>query len=256
MSSNMYSCTCCGKLFTRKHEHNKHSYICEILRKSKREVICEEQEDSDVPSVKQLYRIILEMGKKINYLEKYVEENKILVQSHKQKLDLVAELNTSHIFSNPLLFDTWIKNIVVTDKDLELFFEDGVVSCYDAVLYNNLQAADSPIRCFNEKKNVLYVYLKHIDETTPTSKETTCWKKMYNEEFVFLLKNIHKKIFMQLCEWKKINNELIKKNDKMQELYNNNVIKLMEIVEFNKEHLISKIKSNLYKRNAISFSVQ
>ena len=254
MSSNMYSCTCCGKLFTRKHEHNKHSYICEILRKSKREVMCEEQEDSDVPSVKQLYRIILEMGKKINYLEKYVEENKMLVQSHKQKLDLVAELNTSPIFNNPVLFNTWIKNIVVTDTDLEIFFEDGFVKCCDAVLYNNLQATDSPIRCFNEKKNVYYVYLKHIHESTST--ETTSWKKMNDEEFVFLLKNTHKKIFMKLCDWKKLNNDTIKKNEKMEDAYNNNLIKLMGVVDFDKEHLISKIKSNLYKRNAISFSVQ
>jgi len=249
----MYSCTCCGKLFTRKNEHNKHTYICEILRKSKRDILCDEQEESDIPSVKQLYRIILEMGKKINYLEKYVEENKILLQTHKQKIDLLAELNTSNTFNNPLLFNTWINNIIVTDKDIELLFEHGFAVCCVSILYNNLQVINVPIRCFNEKKNIIYVYSKHIEEST--SIETTSWKKMDNKEFIVLLKNTHKKIFLQLCDWKKINNDLIKKNEKMEDAYNNNMSKLMEVIDFDKEHLISKIKSNLYKKHAISFYV-
>ena len=58
MSTNKFCCENCGKLFTKKTDHKKHSYICEFLNTSKRDDIIFEEESTNIPSNYQLYKII------------------------------------------------------------------------------------------------------------------------------------------------------------------------------------------------------
>ena len=77
-NSTKHSCKYCGKQYTRKTSHNRHEILCEIFYKKNtetpREQICEEEETTNIPSVKQLYGIIQELAVKYQDMEKKLIE--------------------------------------------------------------------------------------------------------------------------------------------------------------------------------------
>ena len=233
-----YSCKYCIKEFTRKNDHKKHEYVCDILNTSKRDDTCIEEETTNIPSHLQLYKIILEMGKKINKLEQVQEDNKKWIDKIKNKINILSILNSSIIVDTVIFLD-WIKELLVTEDNMHIFMNEGFTNACIKIIMDNLNIIKNkellPIKCVEYKKNIFYIYSFGM------------WKKMDKDEFIILLKNIHKKIFKQMCDWKKINIEKFNRNDKMEEIYGKNIIKLMSIVEFNNEVLINNIKGCLHK---------
>ena len=72
--SNMYCCKHCNRAYKRKVYFDRHVIACEIMSKPKKQRDVEAQELSDTPTVRQLYDVILEMGKKMVDMEKQIEE--------------------------------------------------------------------------------------------------------------------------------------------------------------------------------------
>jgi hypothetical protein len=262
-----YCCDYCGKKYTRKHEYIKHKSLCEIWNTitttSKRDDKCAEEEDSNIPSLDQMYRIMLEFAKEHNKMKHKLEECQKFINREKNKIDVLSTLNaleSSYLYSNTPIFMDWIKSLEVNENDMNNFNDHNFITVATNVLLNGIKVFQNihsiPIKCFEYKKNIFYVY--SIDTNNDASNNTSSnsinnvpsskkvWIKLSKEEYVNVLKCIHKKLFITICDWKKANIESFRKNDKLEEAYSKTIIKLMSIIDFDQEIVLNKIKSNLF----------
>ena len=270
MSTNKYCCEFCGKLFMRKTDHKKHAYICEIINSSKRQEIILDEEITNIPSTFQLYKIILEMGKKINILEEKL--NGIHKISNTEKVDILSTLNStisSHLYLNTPLFIDWIKTVIVTDIDLELFIEKDFITAFTNIIVTSVKVFETihqiPIKWVDQKKNTFYIWSIDTVDTRDNRdnrdnrddrdilNNNKYWKKMNKDDFIYIIKIIHKKLFQHLCNWKKTNIAKFTQNHKMEEIHGKNIIKMMNVIEIDQEILSGKIKSNLFSNLVSNF---
>jgi len=242
-------CMHCGKYYTRINSYKKHIILCEIAHKSKRLRICEDEETTDIPSITTLYNIIQEMAIKQQKMEEKMEEMQKWIDKKKKKLDVVKWLNTQ--FTLPLNYEDRIKSFIIIEDDITLLIEQNfpqtIINILKRNLITNTESIKEPIACFAEKSNVFYIYKTTTTETTTetTIEKTNQWIKMSTDDFVYLLKIIHFKLLNGLCSWRDKNSEKMKQSDKISELYNKSVIKLMG-ADFTQESFLSKIRAPLY----------
>ena len=99
MSSRL-CCEYCGKGYKRRVNLDKHFILCEIVYKAKkkdRKVDKEAEEiDSELPSQKQMYKMLLELALKYNKLEEKVELMNKWVDKKKKKINVLDWLNTPY----------------------------------------------------------------------------------------------------------------------------------------------------------------
>lgn len=228
-------CTYCGKGYTRKTSLQRHQILCETIHKSKRDKICDQEETSDVPSRQQLYQIIQELAIKYDKLQDKMNDMQKWVQTKKKKINIIDWLNTNHPQSVSL--QTWMKSIHVTENHVKILMEENIVQTMNAILRNNLQPEKGkPFASFSQKTNQIYTFSDDSNE----------WKLLTQDDYIILIKQIHSRILRELCEWRNKNAKDIAENEKMSELYNKTVIKLMGL-NFNPDtSALVKIRANLY----------
>jgi hypothetical protein len=88
-------CVHCGKSYKKKTILEKHVILCELLTKTKKGIIIEQEDD--IPSQHKIYNILLELGVKFNQLEEKVDELNKWVVKKKKKINVVEWLNANII---------------------------------------------------------------------------------------------------------------------------------------------------------------
>jgi len=96
-----------------------------------------------------------------------------------------------------------------------------------------------PIISFIHKQNIMYIY--DFDITSGNK----LWRQMNQEDFVLLLKIIQQNLICELSKWKNINKGKFDESDRISELFNKAIIKLMNL-SFTPDHTFSKIRNFLY----------
>ena len=96
-------CTHCGKSYKLKTNLNKHFTLCELLHKSKRKSYLVIEEEEDIPSQKNMYKMLLEMAQKYNALEEKVTEMNKWVIKKKKQINVIEWLNIN-------IKDIWFLN--------------------------------------------------------------------------------------------------------------------------------------------------
>ena len=235
-------CDYCGKTYTRKTSYQRHYIVCEIANKSKRLKLCEEEERTDIPTVAKLYGIIQEMALRQQVMEEKMEEMQKWIDKKKKKLNIVDWLNKN--FTPSVLFQERVRSLTVAETDIECLLEDSFAQTVHNILKTNITAPTDgdytePFACFSEKNSVFYIYTKANETGLPM------WTKMTTEDFGFIIKIIHSKLLQNLCTWRDANSEKISRSDKLSDMYNKTVIKLMS-VDFTQEALLSKIRQPFY----------
>ena len=238
--SKINKCQYCFNEYTRKSSYTRHTVFCEMIHKSKRERICEEEE-SKIPTLKEMYIVMQEMTYNYKKMEDKLKELQKWVNRKKTKLDVVSWLNSNLNVVD--VFEEWIKKIVVTEEDMFILqdkqFIDTINSICSRIITENI-----PIICFEEKSNVFYIYT-NINIEEDNDEQTQCWVKMSSKNFNLMVRILHSKVFKIVCLWKNENEEKILKNKKMDELYNKILMKVMKF-DFSSELLMSKIRVILF----------
>jgi hypothetical protein len=233
-SSRTYSCPHCLKCYTRKISLDRHSIVCELLQKSRREVQCDSEENTDIPTVKQLYMIVQELASKNMILERKIDEMSRWVDRKKSKINAIHWLNDNMI--PRMYFAEWIESIIIKTYDVQVLLENNIETTILHLFKNIGEKGQNPLAGFSHKTNNLYVYINGDDK----------WQKIENKELSHWLKQIHHQILIAFNGWYSENKDTIHHNDSQHTIYNKALTSLISADLNETCTVLQKVKRDLF----------
>ena len=229
----LYNCKYCNRFYTRKQAYEKHILCCEILSINHEEHKLKlEDIDDTPPNIVKLYEIIKELTYKQAKQEKEIENLKQFVNKTKKKLSIIDWLNEN--CKKNVAFDIFIKNIRIERKHLEYIFKydfiNGFIYIFQEILPLNI---DLPIRCFDQKSETFFIV------------KNDNWLVMTGLEYEEMIDIINRKIIVEFGEWQRENYDKIIKDQKFNDIYENNIIKVLGTNK-SKGKTYNRIKKKLY----------
>ena len=119
-------CVHCGKGYKTRNNLEKHLVLCELVHKSKRTAINDE-EDMPLPSQKQMFQMLLELGQKYSKLEEKIDEMNKWVVKKKKKINVLEWLNVNMI--PELIFENLVDKIPIIESDFEFLLQNSFYLC-------------------------------------------------------------------------------------------------------------------------------
>ena len=184
--------------------------------------------------------------KKIDKLEKKLENQQRWIQRQKKKISIIDWLNDN---CNPNVnFKQWYSTLNITSQDLNFIFEHDFIQGLNYILQRKLPIKNEinfPIRSFQQKLNELFIF------------NGDTWELLDIDEFSKMINHIHKKIHTVFAEWNKIQQKRIDYGNNVDETYYKNVSKVMG-GKYSREEALRKIKFKLFnylKFNLKSYSI-
>ena len=219
--------------------------LCD-LNQNIREHRCSMEENSDIPSVRELYNIILELGLKYNKIETELEELKRWVNNKKNKFNILDWLNSNKSNINLTTFD-WIESIEVTHCDIQTLFNSSISELIcnlfnKHIEYTQFHNQTVPLFNCSDKSKSLYIYELNEIEGQDSLNE---WKPINSDDFMKIIKSLHKKITIGMRDWYNRNKNDILNNEKIEDIYNKTLLKIMDVELQPGSRFITKIKSDL-----------
>jgi len=226
----MHNCPYCQRAYSRKIYFDRHVGICEYLAKSKREKKIDNEERHNTPSISDLYTVVMELVIKNKQLEEKVEEliKRGGVTKQKQKLNHIEWLNTT--FTHAADYNGWLKNVVVTRDDLNIFFDTDYVGGVMSALKQQLVLSDEerPLRA-SDQANVFYVFIDNK------------WIQMDNETYLKIMYVFDQKIMIEFGHWQQENKEKLFRDN-----FSHKFNKYMKNMMATREPLYSRVKKGLF----------
>jgi len=229
-------CVHCGKSYKKKTNLDKHVILCELLSKTKKGLVIEE--DDDFISQRKMYNILLELGLKFNRLEEKVDELNKWVVKKKKKINVIEWLNANIIPNTK--FDHLIEKIIITQDHVKYLFENSFADTLNQIFSRNIynySENEYPIFAFVQKTNMFYIY----------QDENTGWIELNREKLIQFLNSVHMKLLRVYREYKKENAEKIRDDESFSLLCDKTSLKIMS-VDFRQESILGKIKTNMYTK--------
>jgi hypothetical protein len=262
-SENKFICTYCKKIYIRKTSYNNHLIKCKLCRFSsncgktetesefvKSEFVKPESESESVVTmdslkkdltIHNLFAMVIMLYNKYEKLESEYNELKKYVNVTKNKINILDYLNENfkHDFMNMDAGGTnitkFMDEIVIGEDQLQKIFKyDYVDGIFNIICdYINVKGSLVPIKCFNTKENVLYIF------------DGELWLIMDDNYLRKFIKSFDKKILTKFVEWKKIAEKTIDP-EIFGEIYIQNMKKVIG-GNYEKKNPASMIKNRLYK---------
>lgn len=238
---NLYKCNYCNHSYKLKPNYDKHYLFCDTLNKSiGKTKTSRENNDDYVPSLRNMFTLILELTAKNSQLEQKVEELSKWAESKKKKLNVIDWLNEK--YTKNIKYTEWLTGINITRNHLESVFKsDMVIGCYE-ILQNLLSIhmrdkinADEimPIKAFDQKENILFIY-----------NDDNKWEILSLEMFTNLMNILSKKILTEFLKWQTENKSKMRE-DEFSYKYARNVQKIMG-GNLTQEQIHMRVKKELY----------
>jgi ssDNA-binding Zn-finger/Zn-ribbon topoisomerase 1 len=157
-------------------------------------------------SQKDIYRIIRELGKKCDKMQKEIDRLKNK-DSRNTKRIIVDWLNKPE---NKPLYSIKPSEIDISEKVSSTLFEDDLYSALkqlfcDWIEYVKQKDYKLPVCAFTQKSNVLYLY----------NTKSLLWEIFSNETFLSLIREMKLKILQKYLSWKMENEKIIVGNIKI-----------------------------------------
>ncbi len=237
-NSTKLCCNSCGKKYIRKLSLERHQVLCEFMMKTAKARKIEEEEEESMPSYNNLVKIVQELAIKCQKLEEDMGEMRNFINRKKKKIDIKTWLceNIKPIET----YCDWATNIVVIDSHLENLIHNNLIQTIHQIFETNLPIGESnlyPFKCFTQKLSTFYIYVN--DEIK--------WRELTSQELLTLINHIQQKLLTELGAWKIRNQRELEESDKMKEIYNKMVIKLMSVPFTINDAMFTKLRSNIFQ---------
>ena len=266
----IYKCDYCNKEYIRKSNYNTHLNSCKLYNYCRaRNNFCNGNSDGDGNSnsdsnsvleidkmditTENIFKMLIILHNKYEKLEADYSELKKFVNVTKNKIDILEYLNQNCVsqFENNC-FDTFMNAMIIDNDCLDFVFKkDYIDGVYDIIVSNIQRIKDKslniPIKCFNQKDGILYVFERGFGERGFVERGSGSWIIMDGEYFKKLIKHIDKKLLMLFLEWK-LHMESTLDAETYSEIYIKNMKKVIG-GNFVKKHtnISMIIKNKLYK---------
>jgi hypothetical protein len=216
-----HKCSICNKEYRLKYNYDRHVILCEFLSKTR----CEQNDEldateEDIPSMLGLYKIIQSLSIRIDKLEK---ENAKLRNYSKKRIDILDWLNSSHT-QPELCFEEWLNVQLSTKvtKHLDTVYNDNLLSGLKCVFDDIIESKSAllPIRCFDNKANVFYVYEKNGDKFK--------WVLLSTKDFDKQLNRVCNQFIIEFKQnWYMVNREKMERDETYKDMYINYYQKIL-----------------------------
>ena len=243
-------CEFCGKCYKTIVNLNKHILLCEVVNRCvNKPGTIDKSINENLPSQETMYKIIESLAMKYNKLEEKMEQLQKWVDKKKKKINIIEWLNENDKIHPLYYFDSIIDKLHITQTAVDFLFSNSFYDTVNEILSNyynnhnnnncNQENNSIPLFAFNQKANLIYVFNKNDAQSL--------WKELSKDQLVDFLDKIQTKITRCLKEWKKINEDKVRNDNKYSELYSKTIIKIMD-VKFNNETTVTRYKSLLYNK--------
>jgi len=241
-------CIYCGKSYKAKLVLDKHLVLCEVSNKTKSQT--NNEDETIIPSQKQMYQIIIELALKCSKLENKVNELTRHISKKINKINIIDYLNNNISMKPTILFDNINEIITVEQSDIEYLFHNSFIETLNTIMSrticqknNDENSQQLPIATFVEKPNTIYIYTNDVTKND----NTPSWMIAPREKIIRFLNIIQLKISKSLSEWRKKNVQTLNENDSQSILYDKTFSKLIGI-EFKIDGTYNKFYNNIYHK--------
>ena len=238
-NNNHYNCDYCNKKYTRKSDYDRHHLLCKELYYSK----MDDEEITDLPSQKQMYKIIRELVFKCNKMEERMNEMQKWVKKNKKKINVIEWLNVNVIPTSN--FSEFMEKLNIHTGYIEYLIENSFANTVSLIFEDFLKKdseTKNPIYSFVQNVNIFYIY-----------NEKGVWTELTKDELIKILNRIHHRLSNKIVEWKKINEKKFDDMDKLYDIYNKTLLKILNITSFKDDNILSKMKTILYNHLKVDF---
>jgi len=154
-----------------------------------------------LPSQEIMFQYIVHLTKKMEHLEEKLSRiEKSSTMSKKTHISDYLKTCKDPLYT----YNEWLRQIEVSDEDLEKLFEYDIKSCIKSVLEDVIDS-DMPFMAFQEKQNAIYIF-------------DTKWRAMTTEESSRLVSILSHRILKKYMSWANEHREELDSNPKSQEL--------------------------------------
>jgi hypothetical protein len=240
-------CIHCGKGYKTRTNLEKHLVLCELVHKSKR-ILLTDEEEITMPSQKQMFQMLLELGQKYSKLEEKVDEINKWVVKKKKKINVLEWLNVNMI--PDLIFENLIDKIQIIESDMEFLLQNSFLDTINEVFARtiyNISETENPIFAFSQKSNIFYIYDTNSLKNNNDNNNQPFWLELSKDKLIRFLNQMQMKMSKSFYEWRKKNAEKIRDNDSLSTLCDNAVLKIMS-TEFKQDSTLSKMKITMYNK--------
>jgi hypothetical protein len=247
-TSVLYNCEYCNKKYVRKSAYNNHLIKCKYSRghynyKSNAlplETLTLESLSRDV-NIQNLFTMVIMLHNKYEKLESEYNELKKYVCAVKNKINILDYLNENFkldYLKCGVNIKNFMANLVLKQDHLQKIFKhdyvDGIFNIICEYIDTlNVKGELLPIKCFNTKENVLYIF------------DGVEWIIMDDTYLRVFIKSFDKKILTLFVEWKASAEKSIDA-EIFGEIYIQNMKKVIA-GNYEKKNPALMIKSRLYK---------
>lgn len=227
-SKHITTCPSCFKIFKRAGCYEKHIFVCQ-----------RSTEEPKTPSTKQLYEMINTLTEKYNTVQTELECLKRHIYTKNRKMEVLPWLNEQE--PPKYRWTTCIENMKITSTDLQVIFKKGFINGVFELVNNHLLLGEnlSTMKCFEQKKNIVYVFDGEWNECKPVDFKNT-----------FTI--IYNKLMSAFDIYKNENEKKLENDECFQLEYLDNYMKLVDInMPF--ETACNRIKNKIYVEHNESF---
>jgi len=272
-NNNHFICNNCCKKYKNKLHYDKHCLMCDFSKENTllhNVPLIAPPVDTKINDCL-LIELLKDLLIKYNKLSNEMSEIKKWMSKEKKQINILDWLNNNNPpeFQAITSFDGFINNFMISEEYIKKITTNSILDVYlysiDDLFSNDIQditssttnpissSSSMPICCFNQKANIFYIYTEIITKS-PSSTEFH-WREAKNEDLIKIFNKIKNKLITELCKWNDFQQNQIavtnpnhgqynKAKEKMDEIFNKSILKLMTDISNN--NIFQKLKSKLY----------
>jgi len=221
-STHIINCPSCFKSFKKAGCYEKHIFQCQKRNEEK------------IPNNKELWDMITNLTEKYNSVKSELDTLKQRLTVQNKKLDVLGWLNNQD--KPNFTWDNMIDNFKMKTTDLEFIFKKGLIEGVADIMIQYFQTfnCNEIIRCYQEKKQILYVFNDR-------------WIIISNPEFENIFKKIYQRILVSFDEYTNENETRMRDDNDFNTEFNNNFMKILcSNIPFNSQ--CSRIKNKIFNK--------
>ena len=225
-SKQIINCPNCLKIYKKKGSYENHIFKCE------REIA----NTNNKESIPKLFELIEKLIENQNQMQLEISNLKANLNRKNKKINVIDWLNDKEEIEGDFTED-W-HNLKLTEEDLYIIFDKGFVKGIAEILNNNFIKLKT-IKCFNEKKQIIYIF------------KNKKWQEINKEEWEEIIKKINSQILVLFKHYQDQNLEHLEDEGYHKRL--NGYLSKILCVELTFEIKCNRIKNNIYNYLKVGF---